>query len=216
MDETDDKWITAYIDVSAEHLSAVEARFKKFNIDQYMIACETEPRDHMHLIGYTDRRNWDAMMRKLVDKFNLRTKTRGGHRKYKTLNEPTRNIELLRQYCTKEGNLELIRTNLKPEEVEAYYEKSYKKNKDQKENEQAVEHLENTIEQPFYSQDEELYYEDAQKFISKIKLLIINYLRTTHDIIVSKHRLMKIFDLWLLRTNKLCSNYLDKLILYSR
>lgn len=103
---------------------------KTYGIDEYLIAFEAtndkgESKPHFHFIVFTTERNLTNLIQFLVKKFNLATKgQKGGRRKYGRLKQPIHNLERLKVYCSKDGN---VRTSYDDDILNDLYRKSFKK-----------------------------------------------------------------------------------------
>lgn len=104
---------------------------KSYGIDEYLIAFEAtndkgESKPHYHFIVFTTVKNLTNLIQKLVKDFNLATTTgkHGGRRKYARLKQPIKNLERLKIYCSKEGN---VRSSYSEETLTDLYRKSFKK-----------------------------------------------------------------------------------------
>lgn len=101
-----------------------------YGIDEYLIAFEPtnekgEAKPHFHFIVFTTEKNLTNLIQYLVKKYNLATKgQQGGRRKYGRLKQPIHNLERLKIYCSKEGN---IRTSYSEDILQDLYRKSFKK-----------------------------------------------------------------------------------------
>lgn len=183
------KWNTSSADIprTQENLDFVEYKIKeKYCIEEYLIASETDPKDHFHLVGFTTKQNWDNFIKCLVEKFNLRRTDgkRGGKNFYATLNKPIDTIERLKIYCTKqcEGNTENMRSSLDYDTLMAYYEQSFIKNNKKKLDEEVHEFLETTYEKEvnltFRTLKSDMTQIDIKhEIIKNLRMKIINYLR---------------------------------------
>lgn len=101
-----------------------------YGIDEYLIAFEAtnekgEAKPHFHFIVFTTEKNLTNLIQFLVKKYNLATKgQQGGRRKYGRLKQPIHNLERLKIYCSKEGN---VRTSYSEDILQDLYRKSFKK-----------------------------------------------------------------------------------------
>lgn len=101
-----------------------------YGIDEYLIAFEPtnekgEAKPHFHFIVFTTEKNLTNLIQYLVKKYNLSTKgQKGGRRKYGRLKQPIQNLERLKIYCAKEGN---VRTSYSEDILQDLYRKSFKK-----------------------------------------------------------------------------------------
>ena len=184
------KWINAWIDVAytEENIEFIAHQFNEHNIDEYIISHETDPRDHYHLVGFTNRKNWDNTMKTFIDRWSLRTKRGtgkiGGKVKYGTDSRPVSHIEKLKSYILKQtkGDFTTVRSkNINTDELMKLYEQSYEKKEKKKLFQLVFESFEITYSEP-EGWDRNKFEFESQYYkyqIKYIKLQIINYLRTT-------------------------------------
>lgn len=220
------RWNTSSCDIprTQENLDFVEKQLKtKYYVDEYLIASENDPKDHFHLIGFTTKKNWDNFIKSLVEKYKLRTTTKGGKRKYATLSAPIQNLEKLQIYCTKqsEGNTEFLRSNLETSELMAFYEKSFKKNEKKKLAQEVHEALEEQHKYPDLIEEQSQYaktgltqYINIMEILIKIKLNIINYLRTSTDSNMCRSNILSYTQYHLKHTEHFLDEEKDILIYY--
>lgn len=122
---------TFFVDSPLEIFDELENTVKiKYGIDEYLIAFEPcndkgEQKPHYHFIVYTTLKNCINLIQKLVKDYNLSTKgQKGGRRKYGRLKQPINNLEALKRYCCKDGN---VRSSYSDEILNDLYRKSFKK-----------------------------------------------------------------------------------------
>lgn len=123
---------TFFIDSPLEKFDEIEQIVTTtYAIDEYLIAFEAtnekgESKPHYHFIVYTTDKNLTNLIQYLVKKYNLAstTKKQGGRRKYGRLKQPIQNLERLKVYCAKEGN---VRTSYDDDILNDLYRKSFKK-----------------------------------------------------------------------------------------
>lgn len=123
---------TFFIDSPLEKFDDLEEIIvKTYGIDEYLIAFEAtndkgESKPHFHFIVFTTDKNLTNLIQYLVKKYNLASssKKQGGRRKYGRLKQPIRNLESLKVYCAKEGN---VRTSYGDDILADLYRKSFKK-----------------------------------------------------------------------------------------
>lgn len=206
------QWITTSCDIptTIANLNFVEKHLtEKYFVDEYIIAMENDPKEHIHFVGFSEKKNWTNFVKSLVDKYKLTTSGHGGQRKYATLSKPIHTIERLKIYVTKqsEGNFDdTIRSNLKEEELEKLFALSFKKKEKQKINEEIHEFLE---EHDMYSETNLTYHInshgekvcDKYQIILKLKKIIINYLRTRTDMNISRTGVMSYAQYHLRKTD---------------
>lgn len=102
---------------------------EKYDIEEYLIALETEPRIHYHFIVYTTLGNCINLIQQLVRKYDLKNKSgkHGGKNNYGRVKKPIDNLEKLKIYCCKEKN---VLSSYSQETLEELYRKSFKKTTD--------------------------------------------------------------------------------------
>lgn len=122
---------TFFIDSTLEKFDEIEHTVTKtYSIDEYLIAFEAtnekgESKPHYHFIVFTTDKNMTNLLQYLVKKYNLSTKgQKGGRRRYGRLKQPIQNLERLKVYCAKEGN---VRTSYGDDILNDLYRKSFKK-----------------------------------------------------------------------------------------
>lgn len=123
---------TFFIDSPLEKFDEIEETVKlSYGIEEYLIAFEAtnekgEDKPHYHFIVFTTDKNLTNLLQHLVKKYNLANKSgqKGGRRKYGRLKQPIKNLERLKIYCSKEGN---VRSNYTEEVLTDLYKKSFKK-----------------------------------------------------------------------------------------
>lgn len=123
---------TFFIDSPLEKFDEIQHTVtKKYDIEEYLIAFEPtndkgEPKPHYHFIVYTTDKNLTNLIQYLVKQYNLAStsKAQGGKRKYGRLKQPIQNLEALKIYCCKDGN---VRSSYSDEILHDLYRKSFKK-----------------------------------------------------------------------------------------
>lgn len=134
----------------------------QYEIDEYLIALEEEPRLHYHFIVYTSVANCINLIQYLVRKYKLKNKSgkHGGKNHYGRVKKPITNLEQLKIYCCKEGNIISSYSN---ETLEDLYRKSFKKTTDIKS--RLVQYLDEKYKNCIHNPTE-----------MEIKVLIVEYL----------------------------------------
>lgn len=191
MDNQDYIWQTAFADIkrTQDNLDYVEKLMKDdYDIEEYLIGSETEPRHHFHLVAKTTKKTFTNLLKKIATDYKLFTTTRGGQRKYGIDKKKVMTLEQCLIYCTKqsEGDTSNLRASYEETELQAFFEKSYivKKKDDLKKT--VLEHMDKeypTEIEAWHSTSvfpNKLHY--YKNIIENIKLIIINYLRTKHNI----------------------------------
>lgn len=122
---------TFFIDSPIDIFNDLEEIVKKtYAIDEYLIAFEPtnekgESKPHFHFIVYTTDKNLTNLIQYLVKRYKLSTKgQKGGRRRYGRLKQPIQNLERLKVYCSKEGN---VRSSYGDDILNDLYRKSFKK-----------------------------------------------------------------------------------------
>ena len=123
---------TFFVDSPLEKFDEIEHIVTKtYAIDEYLIAFEPtnekgESKPHYHFIVFTTDKNLTNLIQFLVKKYSLASKTgkQGGRRKYGRLKQPITNLERLKIYCSKDGN---VRTSYGEDILNDLYRKSFKK-----------------------------------------------------------------------------------------
>lgn len=200
-DNQDIVWHTSFADIqrSEENLDYVEKLMKEeYFIEQYLVGSEIEPRHHFHICAKATKKTMNNLLKKLAGKFNLFQKgQRGGVIKYGVDRRKVMDLEQHLIYCTKqtEGDTANMRASFNEEELTAYFEKSYivKKKNDLKlkvleymdtEYKTELEPFERT--QTLKSMNMRTEADYYRNIIKNIKLIIINYLRKSDIINISR------------------------------
>jgi len=136
---------------------------KDYDIEEYLLALELDPKIHFHFIVFTSTANCINLVQHLVRKYNLSNTSgkKGGKRKYGRLKKPIDNLQKLKIYCSKEGN---VLSSYSNETLEELYKLSFKKHDNIKS--KLVHYLDN-------------YFTDMHGYLDRksIMLKIINYLQ---------------------------------------
>lgn len=123
------KYYTFYIDMPVTDFDYVEAQTQKYT-KEYLIAHELtndkgEAKPHFHFIVKATLKQKNNLMKKILTDKNLFVKGKGGYRPYGCLKIPIRDLNRLKIYCLKEGN---VRSNgMDSEELEELSKLSFKK-----------------------------------------------------------------------------------------
>lgn len=120
----------------------------QYGIADYLLAYEErndkgEYKPHIHTIYLTTPNNGRNMVKTIVSKYKLTSSGRGGKRHYCTLKAPIRNLEKLRVYCSKDGN---VVSSLPQDELDRLAKLSFKKD-NLEIKEKLVKHLDEVIKQ---------------------------------------------------------------------
>lgn len=133
---TDLKHITFFIDGPLDKFDLVEKLVIEASAEFYLISHELlnakgENKPHYHFIILSTEKTYNALFKRLKSNLNavVTTKGRGGYRPYGRLKEPIRDIEKLKIYCCKDGN---VRSTYSTEVLEELHQKSFKKHSEDK------------------------------------------------------------------------------------
>ena len=126
------KHITFFMD--GEHIlfDDLEKTVKtRYDIAEYLISHEEtnekqEVKPHFHFIIFTTEKNYTNLLQYLVKTYNLKNTSgkQGGRRKYGRLKNPIKDLNKLKIYCCKDGN---IRSSYGPDVLDDLYRQSFKK-----------------------------------------------------------------------------------------
>lgn len=124
---------TFTIDLDHTEFDNIETAVKiRYGIEEYLIAFEPhndkgEPKPHFHFIVFTTIKNCTNLLQHLVKLYKLSNTSgkHGGKRRYARLKQPIRNLEQLKIYCSKHGN---VRSSYKEDTLTDLYKKSFIKN----------------------------------------------------------------------------------------
>lgn len=147
------KHITFFMDSPLEYFDEIEHTVKtRYDIEEYLIAHEQynskqEEKPHYHFIIYTTEKNYSNMLQYFVKKYSLKNTSgvRGGRRKYGRLKNPINDLNKLKIYCCKDGN---IRSSYSNEILDDLYRQSFKKT-DKLLKEKCLKYVESTITSGF-------------------------------------------------------------------
>lgn len=165
-----------------DHDEHIRVLTEEYEIGYYLIGYESEPYSHYHfVVQMTPETYHNYSKHYFKDKYNLRGKAVNGKcRQYGKLKE-IKDLEKCKAYSIKDGNIE---SNMPQDEIQSYFDKSFKKKEKKKLYDEVHDHLEIQGHIPFNINRES--YEgkltlisQEQLIIKQIQLYIINYLRTT-------------------------------------
>ena len=147
------KHITFFMDSPLEYFDEIEHTVKhSYDIEEYLIAHEQynskmEEKPHYHFILFTTEKNYTNLLQYLVKKYSLKNTSgiRGGRRKYGRLKNPIYDLNKLKIYCCKDGN---IRSSYSNDILDDLYCKSFKKT-DKLLKEKCLQYVESTITSGF-------------------------------------------------------------------
>ena len=118
------KYIACFFTLELEEYDYLENTLISYIQDgKYCIAHESEPKSHFHFIFEGTETIYTNFSKKIIEKYDLRRKGRGGLIKYGKVKE-IRNLERMLTYTLKDGN---YRSNMDKETLQVYFEKSFKK-----------------------------------------------------------------------------------------
>lgn len=127
-----------------------------YNIEEYLISYETinkkgEYKPHFHFIVFSNYKNVTNLIQKFVRDYSLSNTSgkRGGKRYYARDKTPVRNLERLKIYCTKEGN---ILSSYSNEVLEELYRQSFMKDT-QTPRDKCMAWVEETFKKQYYLND---------------------------------------------------------------
>lgn len=108
----------------------IENILKEYDVGIYLIGHEIEPYSHFHIVAQLPcKTHWTNFQKKLITRYDLRGKPgKNKPRQYGSIKE-IRDIEKLKAYCVKDGN---VLTNMTALEYNHYIEMSYKKENNRK------------------------------------------------------------------------------------
>lgn len=124
------KYYTFYIDLPVEDFDYVQNIVtEKYKIKDYLIAHEEfnakgEHKPHFHFIVYATLKLKNNLFKKILTDKNLFVKGKGGYRPYGCLKTPIRDLNRLKAYCLKDGN---VRSSIPEEELQELSKISFKK-----------------------------------------------------------------------------------------
>ncbi|AXH75985.1 MAG: putative replicase [Circoviridae sp.] len=200
MDNQDEIWQTAFADVerSQENLDFVEKLMtSNYNIEEYLIGSETEPRHHFHIVAKTTKKAFKCLLKKLATDFNLFTHTKGGLRKYGVDKKRVMDLTQCLIYCTKqsEGDTDNLRASYDEDELIAYFNKSYIVTAKKKIYEEVHEYLEELHEKtsPSTISVDSITGNNIDiklSILKQLKMDIIGYLRVNTTINISRSNVM--------------------------
>ena len=176
---TEYKYKTTFFDCKTESAKADPIKYmndikdiliKDYGVKDYLLAYEErnvkgEYKPHIHVIYLTSNNNGTNFVKKIVCKYGLRSNSQGGRRYYGTLKEPIRNLEKLRAYCSKDGN---VISSLPQDELDRLAKLSFKKD-NLEIKQKLVIHLDEIVMEKYWS-----YHHDTEKtyYISQENLAI--------------------------------------------
>jgi len=128
----------------------------EYSIEEYLISYETidkkgGEKPHFHFIVFSNYANVTNLIQKLVRDYKLSNTSgkRGGKRFYARDKTPIRNLELLKVYCSKEGN---VLSSYSNEVLDELYRKSFLKDT-QTPRDKCLAYVEETFKKQYYLND---------------------------------------------------------------
>lgn len=169
---TELKHITFYIDGLAEKFDTIEQMIKDHDITEYLISHELlnskgKEKPHYHFILLTTDKIYNNLFKKLKVALGVKPHKAtgsGGYRPYGRLKQPIRDLDRLKIYCSKDGN---VRSTYPKDVLEALHERSFKKNKDDQFKLDLIEHLDQSVNYNNLCNREKLYGAIIQFLILK-------------------------------------------------
>lgn len=161
----------------------LEETLQEYNIQQYLIGYEASPYEHYHFLVQMSTSDYHLFAERVFrKKYKLRGRAiQDKPRQYGKIKN-IEDLEKLKSYTIKDGN---YRSNMPQQDVQKYFENSFKKADKQKLIQQVAEAIEE-IEQEYIPYVPSASWESEGAYIRTqlkyIKLLIINYLRINTDI----------------------------------
>ena len=122
------EWTACFFDIDIDQFDYLEKLLKE-KTSKYVVAYESEPKSHYHMLFFANPGTYEKISRHLVEKFDLRRKKHGGVIKYGKVKQ-IKDKERMLSYTIKDHN---FRTNLEEEEIESAIESSFTKTKGYKE-----------------------------------------------------------------------------------
>lgn len=162
--------IACFFSIDETEFDTLESILQTYDIGQYVIAHESEPKSHFHLLFEGTDNIYSNFSKRIVEKYKLRRQGRGGIIKYGKVKE-IRNLERMLTYTLKDGN---FRSNMDPIKLQAYFEKSFKKSLKDLKLHNIVEHLDSLI-QHRSPNNHILTYSDAHEWVEQATLMIVEY-----------------------------------------
>lgn len=189
MTETPTNFLAFMCHTEKDHYDYLETTLQEYNIGQYLIGYEASPYEHFHFLVQMTSADYhkysERVFRKKL-KLKGRWYTIGNQNFPRQYGKVTKieDLEKMKSYTIKDGN---FRSNMPKQDVDKYFENSYKKEEKLKVYDLIKIHMDATITelQPYRFNDNQPYETEAdyiKKQLKYLKLLIINYLRINTDI----------------------------------
>ena len=189
-----------------DHYDYLETTLQEYNIGQYLIGYEASPYEHYHFLVQMTSSDYHLFSERV---FRKKLKLRGRAqqdkpRQYGKL-KLIEDFNKLASYTIKDGN---FRSNMPEQDVQQYFENSFKKEEKKKIYEEIFINIENSYEPQYIAE----YNPQLKEINKKIILLIINYLRTTTDINMCRSNVLSYTQFFLKNTSHYSSSEKDELI----
>lgn len=125
--------------ISRSEFDHIEKKLVEYEVGGYLIGFEKEPYDHFHILAQLpSKKHWTNFQKHLVERYSLRGRAQKDQpRQYGTL-KTIKDLEKLKSYTIKDGD---YRSNLKEAELQAYFDKSFKKENERQFIDDLIEHL---------------------------------------------------------------------------
>lgn len=117
------EYIACFFDLELTEFDFLESTLTKYDIGNYTIAHEAEPKSHFHLLFEGTPSVYTNFSKVIIEKYKLRRKGRGGVIKYGKVKN-IRNLERMLTYTLKDGN---FRSNMDKNQLSNYFKQSFKK-----------------------------------------------------------------------------------------
>lgn len=177
------EWIAFFFALKHEYEEYVlNALKEKTSLCGYIVALETATDshketngEHFHFVCQMTEKDYHALAQRFIKNFNLKGQAKLGKGRQYGKVKKIENIELMKAYTVKDGN---VRTNLTDKELERLKAMSYEKNEKLKIKEELMDFLNKHYHEWYYS-DEIDPCNGRQVHFQKISFLIINYFRKT-------------------------------------
>lgn len=166
------QWIACFFSVPHTEFDLIESIFHEYDHGLYAISaeCTESEKEHFHFLFEGTDQIYNAFSKRIVEKYKLRRKGRGGLIKYGKVKN-IRNLERMLTYTLKDGN---YRSNMKPEVLQAFFEKSFAKTVKKEMIDKLVEHVDSVghWDQVLNPRN----YEEFNDLLDTLSDIIIEYL----------------------------------------
>lgn len=120
----DQKYIACMFHIGEGHFDFVEETLCDYDIGQYIIAFESDPYDHFHIIFEGTEKIYTNFSKRLIEKFKLRGKSKEGKGRQYGKVKVIKDIDKMMSYTLKN---EKYRTNMETDKIQELLEKSFVK-----------------------------------------------------------------------------------------